>query len=101
MPTADPQVIRQNIKMMQGMNDDQFNSFRNMVSILTKNLNKQAQNMNYPFTPSQTANTSSTSTGLPSYPDIEKIKNEGNELFKSGEYDKAAAKYLEVLMKGC
>lgn len=32
MPTADPNVIRQNIKMMQSMTDEQFNAFKNMVT---------------------------------------------------------------------
>jgi len=54
----------------------------------------QAQNVNYPFMPTQSQ--TATSSAPSSYPEIEKLKNKGNEHFKKGEYDAASASYLEV-----
>ena len=91
MGGMDPSMFRNMCQNMSNMNDSQFNSMKNMAQANINNMSNNYNNYN---------NTSNVNTNDNKYKgtivqEVTKIKEEGNNLFRSGKYEEAIKKYYE------
>ena len=90
MSGIDPSMFRSMCQNMSKMSDSQFNNMKNMAQA-------NIQNMNYPTNNNSTNNNNNQSTNKGIVQDITKIKEEGNNLFRTNKYEEAIKKYYEAI----
>ena len=112
MPNMDPQMMRNNINMMKGMNPAQFDNLKNTVKFEFCFYSQiQAKNFQPPGGAASSSTTSnqdaykrqasapvSDPKPLSKYSRVENLKANGNDFFKKEQYDQAGDAYFEVFI---
>ena len=93
MTGVDPNMFRSMCQNMSNMSDSQINSMKNMAQANFQNMNYNNNN-NYNNSNSNNQNNNDKS-GI--VQEVTKMKEDGNNLFRSGKYEEAIKKYYETI----
>ena len=91
MTGVDPSMFRNMCQNMSNMSDSQFNSMKNMAQANINNMN----NNNYNYNPSSNTQNNNNMSGI--VKQVTNMKEDGNNLFRSGKYEEAIKKYYETI----
>ena len=92
MTGVDPSMFRNMCQNMSNMSDSQFNSMKNMAQANINNMNYNNNNNNN----NNNSNNDNKYKGT-IVETVTKIKEDGNNLFRSSKYEEAIKKYYEAI----
>jgi tetratricopeptide (TPR) repeat protein len=111
MPGMTPEMMRMSAQMMSGMDQSQFNQYKNMAGNMpfpgadggfpgggTPTAGSTSQSTPS-FNKSQSAAAPETQKSSSNFSKIEGLKTKGNDYFKNGDMDSAGSAYFEAILE--